>query len=333
MKNVICLVIVLLLMGWATAVSTSPSETIPTTAIPIAPTITPFPPGSTIQFAIIGDYGHNSASEAAVATLVASWKPDFVIATGDSNYNDGEASTIDANIGQYYSDFIGNYKGIYGNGSPTNRFWPSLGNHDWRSLTCNIHGCTGPYFDYFTLPGNERYYELDFGSIHLFALNSDSSEPDGNDVDEPQALWLQSTLAASDACFQLVYFHHPPYSSGQHGNHDDMMWPFAAWGVDAVVSGHDHNYERMMFEGIPYYVNGSGGRNLRSFSNINNLPPGVTSVVRYNEAYGAMLVTVSDQTMVLQFFNTDQELIDEYSINHDNCSMSPTAVPIPTLES
>ena len=60
-----------------------------------------------VRFAVIGDYGIAGQPEADVAALVQSWNPDIVITTGDNNYPNGEASTIDANIGQYYHQFIG----------------------------------------------------------------------------------------------------------------------------------------------------------------------------------------------------------------------------------
>ncbi len=102
--------------------------------------------GNEILFGVIGDYGIDSAPEAAVAGMVQSWLPDFVITTGDNNYPDGEAATIDINIGKHYQEFIGNYQGTYGPGSVENRFWPSLGNHDWHVMTCGT-ACSGPYFD------------------------------------------------------------------------------------------------------------------------------------------------------------------------------------------
>uniref|UniRef100_UPI0035B0930A metallophosphoesterase family protein n=1 Tax=Promineifilum sp. TaxID=2664178 RepID=UPI0035B0930A len=221
--------------------------------------------GSGLRFAVIGDYGNASADEARVAALVAGWNPDFVITTGDNNYPDGEASTIDAHIGQYYSAFIGNYQGEYGAGSPVNRFWPSLGNHDWHTMACGAAGCRSAYLDYFTLPGNERYYAVDYGLVRLFALDSDPDEPDGVHADSAQARWLQGALAASDACFDVVYFHHPPYSSGKHGSTEHMRWPFAAWGADAVMAGHEHSYERVDVGGAPYFVNGLGGKSLYEF--------------------------------------------------------------------
>jgi hypothetical protein len=240
-----------------------------------------------------------------------------VITTGDNNYPDGEAATIDDNIGQYYSEFIGNYQGSYGPGSTTNRFWPSLGNHDWHTITCTGDSCTGAYFDYFTLPNNERYYETDLGLVHLFVLDSDADEPDGRDESSVQADWLEDRLAASTSCYNLVYFHHPPYSSGRHGSNTSMQWPFSTWGADAVLSGHDHLYERIDAHGIPYFVNGAGGASLYDFDNLGNLPPEATSVVRYNQDHGAMLVTATPTQITYQFHNAEGALIDDYTVVAD----------------
>src|SRR5205085_740845 len=69
---------------------------------------------NTIRFAVIGDFGANSQSEADVAALVHSWNPDFITTNGDNNYPLGQSTTIDANVGQYYHDFIFPYLGSYG---------------------------------------------------------------------------------------------------------------------------------------------------------------------------------------------------------------------------
>lgn len=274
--------------------------------------------GETVRFAVIGDFGNDSTHEGRVAALVKGWNPDFIITTGDNNYSDGEASTIDINIGQYYSQFIGNYQGNYGPGSETNRFWPSLGNHDWHSISCNGSDCTGPYMDYFTLPGNERYYEVDLGLVHLYAIDSDGREPDGDQFDSVQGNWLKNALTSSSSCFDIVYFHHPPFSSGSHGSDKDLRWPFELWGAEVVMSGHEHSYERLDVDGFPYFVNGLGGRNLRDFDNVGTLPSGVVSVTRYSDDYGAMLVEASSAGIAYQFLTADAELIDELQVNR-NC--------------
>jgi len=108
-----------------------------------------------VHFAMIGDFGLSSQPELDVANMVKSWNPDFIVTDGDNNYETGQASTIDLNIGQYYHDYIFNYHGTYGAGSATQRFWPALGNHDWGNKIPNPNGAN-PYLAYFTLPGNER---------------------------------------------------------------------------------------------------------------------------------------------------------------------------------
>ncbi|HFB67857.1 MAG TPA: hypothetical protein ENJ66_02750, partial [Calditrichae bacterium] len=87
----------------------------------------------TISVAVIGDYGSEGQALADVSQLIHSWNPDIIITLGDNNYPDGEASTIDQNIGKYFYDFISPYQGSYGAGADTNRFFPTLGNHDWRT--------------------------------------------------------------------------------------------------------------------------------------------------------------------------------------------------------
>ncbi|MBI5933757.1 MAG: metallophosphoesterase [Chloroflexi bacterium] len=257
-----------------------------------------------IVFAVIGDYGKGSPEEADVATLVKSWNPQFIVTLGDNNYSVGSALEIDAHIGQYYHEFIYPYQGGYGAGADVNRFFPALGNHDW--MTDNAQ----PYLDYFTLPGNERYYAFTRGSASFFMLDSDSHEPDGNDAASKQAAWLRDGLAASNSAFNLVIAHHAPYSSGQHGSALYMQWPFKDWGADAVLSGHDHTYERLNINGLTYFVNGLGGASLYSFNNI--LPE---SQARYNADYGAMRVEITATRLLFEFYNRGGQLRDSFTLD------------------
>ncbi len=256
------------------------------------------------HFAVIGDYGFAGEPEAGVAKLVKSWKPDFIITTGDNNYDYGADSSIDRNIGQYYHEYIFPYKGNFGKGDSVNRFFPSLGNHDWRDLGA------AAYLKYFTLPGNERYYSFVRGPIEFFALDSDEHEPDGISDTSKQALWLKQRLKASTARWKVVYFHHAPYSSANHGNSEKLQWPFAAWGASVVLTGHDHTYERVLLNGFPYFVNGLGGRSIYDMKK-----PVEGSTIRFNADYGAMDITADQANMTFRFVTRTDSLVDTFILN------------------
>jgi len=254
-----------------------------------------------IFFANIGDYGARSLAQRRVSELIDSLKAQFIITTGDNVYPYIKSfDWIDDAIGPYYARYIFPYKGKYGPGSPgINRFFPSLGNHDWYYNGWKI------YLEYFELPGNERYYDFVRGEVHFFSLNSEPGEPDGVHANSRQAQWLKERLAASDRTWKVVYFHKPPYSSGMHGPTRYMRWPFAEWGVDLVLGGHEHNYERLVIDGVTYVVNGSGGAGLRV---IPGEAPG--SVVRYRDKHGALFVYADRKRLVGFFVNVDYEVVD-----------------------
>ncbi|KAB8145240.1 alkaline phosphatase [Chloroflexia bacterium SDU3-3] len=284
----------------AAAATLVPSAT-PALSTPVpTPSPTPAPP---VRIAVIGDYGLSSPPEAAVATQVAGLAPDAVVTTGDNNYPAGGADTIDDNIGQYYHRYIGQYQGAYGPGAAENRFFPVLGNHDWQAPGAQ------PYLDYFALPGNERYYQVDVGPVRVFALDSMPGEPDGTTADSVQGAWLREGLASSGACWNVVVMHHPPYSSGLHGSSEWMQWPFAAWGADMVLAGHDHSYERLAHDGIPYVVNGLGGGALYDLG-----PPIAESQVQHDGQYGAMLLEADAHTLRFQFVTVDGAVVDDQTL-------------------
>ncbi|HXD09957.1 MAG TPA: DNRLRE domain-containing protein, partial [Anaerolineales bacterium] len=301
--------------------STPAPTSVDTAALTLPPSATALPNGY-VRFAVIGDYGSGDQAEEDVATLVKSWNPDFIITSGDNNYPLGEAATIDKNIGKYYHEYIYPYIGSFGSGASSNRFFPVLGNHDWN--TGNIRA----YLDYFTLPNNERYYDFTQGPLHCFMLDSDPREPDGIGSGSTQALWLQNQLAASTATWNIVVMHHSPYSSGvEHGSDVELQWPYADWGADVVLSGHDHEYERLLVNNLPYIVNGLGGASLYAFG-----APLAESQVRFNDDHGAMLVEANADQITFKFYSLPSILVDTYMIKASGIS-SPLPTPTLTLTS
>jgi hypothetical protein len=132
--------------------------------------------------------------------------------------------------------------------------WSTLGNHETYA------GDPIPYFDIFNLPttgeaggvpsGTERYYSFDYGPVHFVCLDSQSSS---RQPDSPMLTWLENDLETTRARWVIAYWHHPPYSHGSHNSDFEIeliemrqyVLPILeAFGVDLVLSGHSHSYER-----------------------------------------------------------------------------------------
>jgi hypothetical protein len=88
-----------------------------------------------------------------------------------------------------------------------------------------------------------------------------------------------------------------------------MRWPFKAWGADAVLSGFYHVYERLLVDGLPYFVNGSGGLWVSDFGEID-----VHSQFRYREDFGALLIDATDAQVTFRFVARTGRIVDEYVV-------------------
>jgi tartrate-resistant acid phosphatase type 5 len=257
-----------------------------------------------IVFAVIGDYGIAGESEENVANLVKSWNPDFIITTGDNNCEKGEFKTIKRNISNYYGDYIYNFDApaeYQCNGKAfeegMNRFFPSPGNHDANNKDNLL-----PYLNFFTLPEQETYYKFVWGPVCFYSLNSVADK-----VDE-QKKWLYEQLNLSTAPYNIVYFHHSPYTSGPHGNTEKMQWDYYSNLVDIVLTGHDHIYSRIekkVEQGMYYIVNGLGGKSIYE-CNPSQLPEEEFETYCYSADYGAIKATATNNKLVLEFYSIGQ---------------------------
>ena len=292
--------------------------------------VAPPDPGATLTFAAIGDFGDGSADEGSVAALVDAKNVDLIVTAGDNSYG---SNPIDVNIGQFYSDYIGDYTGAYGSGATTNAFFPSPGNHDYTD-----GGGIAAALSYFTLPGagvastntsgSELFYDVIAGPVHFFAIDSNVGQP-GVDLDAQKA-WLQARLAASTSTWKVVCFHHVAYSSSSsHGSSVYMQWPFEQWGADVVIGGHDHVYERILRDDnsdgtdMLYLTSGWSGRSLYGFGT-----PIEGSVVRYNADYGAVIGYADNDGLTFEAWSIagGGTMIDTYTMG------APVDPPDPTEE-
>jgi hypothetical protein len=262
-----------------------------------------------LRFAVIGDYGWCAtgtppycAAQEKVAALVNSWQPDVVLTTGDNNYPHGELDTWRVN-GTFYDAY-----------TSTGRFRPVIGNHDYHCEECPDayvrifgRGLTGQ----FALPSESvplaRYFMLDSNQAGKLASEVSRAKAARRSPISRQRAWLMRAHRLP-ACWKLVFMHHPPYSSGSHhGQHSSLQpgagWNYAEWGIDAVFSGHEHNYESIVRDGIYYFVNGSGGAPLYPLP-IDGIDG---SRARVSDEHGAQLVTVTRSELRADFWSVHLE--------------------------
>lgn len=204
-------------------------------------------PASThLRFAVIGDMGDGSPSQYAVARQMTAWAPEIVLTVGDNVYPAGSGP-----------DWGTKFFAPYGALMSTAIFYPTLGNHDVRTANGapELAAMVTP-----REPSGGRYYAFDDGPARFWALDSNQSLAPGS----PQYTWLERDAAASGARWKIAFFHHPPYSSGLHGQEAaNRRWLpalFSRLGFQVVFNGHDHHYERStQIGGVTYIVTGGGG--------------------------------------------------------------------------
>lgn len=205
---------------------------------------------------ILGDAGTagNSAPDRQESTRDSFYRyaetnggqADLVLMLGDNAYNSGTDAEHQAAIFDMYPTTL------------RNKFlWPTIGNHETSQSTT---ATDFPYLNIFSLPtagesggvpsGTEKYYSFDYGNIHFICLDSMTS---GLTDTTPMARWLEDDLANTAQEWIIVFFHHPPYTKGSHNSdteqdlvqiRQNLVPILEANGVDLVLSGHSHDYER-----------------------------------------------------------------------------------------
>lgn len=300
----------------STTTTSTTTTTAPTTTTTSTSATTTTVPQTVTRLAVIGDYGSGNTRQGQVAAMIDAAGVQAVVTTGDNVYS---SSGFDRLVGRYYHEWIGAYGGVYGAGAPVNRFFPSLGNHDYVDV-----GLAG-YLDFFTLPGagvastntsgNERYYDARLGNVHLFILNSQIEEPDGLVPASVQGIWLQTALAASSAEWKIVVFHNPPYASTPGKSATYMRWPFAAWGADLVLNGDAHVYERLRVDGFDYVISGLG---INHSPQTGPLHPGSQAFYSTDDA-GALFLTACTGAIHLEYRALAGGLIDSHTIGTGTC--------------
>ena len=245
--------------------------------------------GSKVTFAAFGDSGSGGADQMAILDQLGTVPFRLMIHTGDIAYESGTLAQFESNYFAVYADLLRSFA-----------MFPAIGNHDDG----------GVYRQVFDLPYGSRghnWYSFDHGDVHFVAL-------DTTEMSDQQAAWLDEDLAANQLPWVVVYGHHPPYSSGEHGSSMEFRQLFGPileeHRVDLVLSGHDHDYERVAPQnGVHYVVTGGGGRGTR--------PVGSSAFTDFSEAVlHFVYVEVEGDQLLLHAIDGEGTEFDQLLIQH-----------------
>ncbi|MFL5760316.1 MAG: metallophosphoesterase [Thermomicrobiales bacterium] len=275
---------------------------------PFTPPSVPLPAGNRpLVLAAVGDGPDGGPGAAAVGDLIASWDPQLLLYLGDV-YEHG----LPDEFANWYQPVFGPFDKIT---------LPTPGNHEFAE------GDADGYFTYWGKP--PPYYATDAGGWHLVSLNSSSPSRDLAPGGE-QYEWLAGELAAhADAC-TIVFFHHPRFSIGPQGHNErvDAVWQLlAAYGVELVLTGHDHDYQRWQpldAAGQPddlgptEFVVGTGGHGIQPFdSDDARMVAGVDDT----GAYGALRLQLFPDHAAFKFITVDGKIQDQGTVPCDTSAL------------
>jgi phosphodiesterase/alkaline phosphatase D-like protein len=314
---------------------------------------------------VIGDAGTGTTGQAAVynayRNFTGSTYTDFWLMLGDNAYSSGTDAEYQTKMFNMYPEMMRQ--------SP---LWATIGNHDGVSADSATQ--TGPYYDIHTFPkngeaggiasGTEAYYSFNYGNIHVIVLDSNETS---RSTTGAMMNWLKADLANVTATWLIAIWHHPPYTKGSHNsdtetNLIEMRQNFLPvlenYGVDLVLTGHSHSYERSKFidghyglsstYNSSFEINGGSGRvdGTGAYTKSGSLPHSgaVYSVVgasgqvsggtlnhpamflSLNEL-GSMVIDVSGSTMDIKYLNNNGTVRDYFTISKGTTPPTVPAAP------
>ncbi len=298
-----------------------------------------------VRFAVIGDQGTGKKGQYEIAELMAAWHRrlpyKFVITLGDNFYGfwflDGGKGLFRERFDKPYAELL--RRGVI--------FRASIGNHD---KTADMIADK----ERFHIEGDRGYYTFTAGSdpensgasgkpwVQFFVLNSDLEElrVPGRCAEQGQCRWLKRELAKSTAIWKIAYFHHPLYSTGQHGSDLPLrktLEPIltdAEYGVDLVFAGHDHFYQRFPPQrGVYHIVSGAAGE-VRKGDASSSLEKAPTPACSEDSQQHFLLVEAEPERLRLRAVSRDDTVFEDCTLNREgklDCAVNCAAPGRKTL--
>jgi acid phosphatase type 7 len=270
------------------------------------------------RFVVVGDSGWGdplATGQALVADKISKEKAALVIHTGDLVYN--PSGTYDSYQRNYFNYFAPTMCSV--------PFFPSPGNHDYDVPNAL------PYLAIHSVPtegvpvaDRGRYYSFDWGNVHFVSIDAHQSLDRAVNSNGPMLKWLENDLRSTRQFWRIIYFHYPPYATGQNLNDSQCSWArtymvpiFEQYGVQVVFSGHEHSYQRLVpirksttvpsGVGTNYFVSGGGGAVLYGVGS-----PPMVAIAKSNYHY--IRVDVQGTQMSLRSIRQDGADLDAYTI-------------------
>ena len=333
--------------------------------------VTPPSVGSTraSRIWVLGDSGTANSNARAVRDAYVGFNgarhTDLLLMLGDNAYPDGTDREYQAAVFDMYPEVL-----------RQTPLWPTLGNHDGH--TADSATQTGPYYEIFTLPtraeaggvasGTEAYYAFDHGNVHFISLESHETDRSRSGA---MMRWLENDLAATDQTWIVAFWHHPPYTKGSHDSDREsslvdmreIALPILeSYGVDLVLTGHSHSYERSILlnghydvsstllssmiiddgdgreggdgsytktgdagsasEGAVYAVAGSSGK-------VSAAPLDHPAMFLSLATLGSMVLDVAGDRLDARFIDAAGEVRDRFTLQKEPVGVPP-ALPAPT---
>jgi hypothetical protein len=245
-------------------------------------------------FAVVGDFGSGTGNESAVASMIESWHPEFVLTVGDNAYPLGSPGLLDR-------DIFGPYAAIMRQSA----WFPALGNHDVKANGGK------PELEAFHSLGNERWYRFTWGNTAVVVLDSDASVGPGS----PQLHFARSALARA-SCFRFAAWHHPPWEPPSSriapGLRRNIVPLVEKDGVQVVFEGHLHAYARSLpHNAVLYVAVGTGGAPLDHDAGDLTIP----SARVVQGRFGALRVDVAGRVARFRFQTVDGRVRDEFRLS------------------
>ncbi|HJU37688.1 MAG TPA: metallophosphoesterase [Gaiellaceae bacterium] len=248
---------------------------------------------SRFTFAVVGDFGSGTSNEAAVASLIRSWHPDFVLTVGDNAYPQGSKDLLDRDI-----------FGPYAAAMRESAWFPALGNHDVKADDGK------PELAAFHSLGKERWYRFTWGNAAFVVLDSDTSVAPGS-----QQLRFARNALRRRSCFRFAAWHHPPWEPrGQPlspGLRRHVVPLVQRSGVRVVFLGHLHAYARSRpHHGVVYVAVGTGGAALDFDARKLTIPS--ARIVQGH--FGALRVDVAGRKARFRYETVDGRVRDRFRL-------------------